>query len=150
VEIANASDLVHEYANITSGIWTYKTWQYIPSSLNGQTYFILMNQYDDAGTTLNWSTEVMFDGATDLLVNDGITGGSLPIQYDQWVEIQVTIDMNANTQQFYYGGSLLFQGSWTEEVSGGGIRNLAAVDLFANSATAVYYDDMSLGLQGKE
>jgi hypothetical protein len=43
---------------------------------------------------------------------------------------------------------LLFSGTWTEEVSGGGILSIAAADMFANGSTSVYYDDMSLAEQG--
>ncbi|HSM15208.1 MAG TPA: hypothetical protein VLA66_14155, partial [Thermoanaerobaculia bacterium] len=44
----------------------------------------------------------------------------------------------------YYNGSQLYTGSWSGEVSGGGVVNIAAVDLFANGATSAYYDDISL------
>lgn len=144
VEIAGASDLVHEYTGATSGLWTYTANQYIPSTVSGITYFILLNSYDDAGIDLNWSLELQFDTTTDTLINDGPDGGTLPITYDQWVEISVVIDLDADTQTVYYGGDLLFTGSWTDGMSGGGVLNIAAVDLYANSATSVYYDDLSL------
>ncbi len=142
--ILGASDLVHEYAGYSTGQWTYTAWQFIPADFTGVTYFILLNSYDDAGTTLNWSTEVAFDESTGLVSNDGPDGGTLPMITDQWVQIRVEIDLNADLQKFYYGDSLLFQGSWTNGMSGGGVLNIAAVDLFANNASVVYYDDLSL------
>lgn len=144
VAILGASDLVHEYSGYTSGVWTYSAWQYIPAAATGQTYFILLNQYDDAGATNNWSLEVLFDLNTNVITNDGPAGGTLPILNDQWVEIREVIDFGANTQTFFYGGDVLFTGSWTEGMSGGGILNLAAVDLFANNADVIYYDDIAL------
>jgi uncharacterized repeat protein (TIGR01451 family) len=144
VAIELGSDLVHEYTGYTSGKWTYTAWQYIPTDFSGQTYFILLNQYDDAGVNLNWSLEVLFDSATGLLTNDGPDGGTLPMLKEQWVELRVEIDLDANTQSFFYGDDLLFTGSWTEGMSGGGILNINAVDLFANGASVVYYDDISL------
>jgi N-acetylneuraminic acid mutarotase len=145
VEIAGASDLVHEYSGYTTGSWTYTAWQYIPASLTGQTYFILLNSYDDAGSNLNWSLEMQFDSTTDTVYNDGLAGGTLPMIYDQWVEIRVEIDLDADTQTVFYGGDLLFTGSWTEGMSGSGALNIAAVDLYAGSgASAIYYDDISL------
>ncbi|MCA9870115.1 MAG: hypothetical protein KC487_07020, partial [Anaerolineae bacterium] len=48
------------------------------------------------------------------------------------------------TQTFYYDNQVLYTGSWSEGVSGGGSINIAAVDLFANGASTVYYDDLSL------
>jgi hypothetical protein len=144
IDILGASDLVHEYSGYTSGAWVYTAWQYIPGSFTGDTFFILMNQYDDAGATNNWSTQVHFNSATGQVINDGTSGGTLNYVTDQWVEIRVEIDLDANTQLFFYDGNLLFAGTWTEELSGGGIAAIGAVDLFANGASSVYYDDMSL------
>ncbi|MCI0396153.1 MAG: DUF11 domain-containing protein [Chloroflexi bacterium] len=143
VDILGASDLVHEYEWPTSGQWTYTAWQYIPGNLTGVTYFIMLNIYNDGGP-YNWSTQVNFDSVSDMVINDGISGGTAPIVYDQWVEIRVEIDLTADTQTFYYNGTQLYSGTWTGEVSGGGIAVIDAVDLFANNASSVYYDDISL------
>ncbi|MCA9869645.1 MAG: hypothetical protein KC487_04600, partial [Anaerolineae bacterium] len=142
-DILGATDLVHQYSGYTSGQWVYTAWQYVPTSFIGQSYFILLNTYNSGGP-YNWSTEVVFDGGSDLVSNDGISGGVLPLVRGQWVEIRVEIDLDANTQSFYYDNQLLFSGTWTEEQSGGGAVNIGAVDLFANGATSVFYDDMSL------
>jgi hypothetical protein len=135
VQILGASDLVHEYAGFTSGTWTYTTWQYVPSGYSGQTYFIMLNSYDDAGANLNWSTQVYFDSASGQVVNSGASGGTLPLIIGAWVELRVEIDLDNDTQAFYYDDQLLYQGTWTDEVSGGGVLNIGAVDLFANSAS---------------
>jgi len=147
VNINTTSDLVHEYSE-TSGLWTYTAWQYIPSGYAGQSYFILLNQYDDAGATNNWSTQICFDSSTGL-VRDDVPGNctgtpTLSIVFDQWVELRVEIDLDADTQAFYYNDQLLYTDTWTEHVSGGGITAIGAVDLFANGADPVYYDDLSL------
>jgi hypothetical protein len=39
---------------------------------------------------------------------------------------------------------MLYQDTWTGHISGGGAVNIGAVDLFANSASPVYYDDFFL------
>jgi len=144
VAIVGASDLVHEYSGFNTGVWTYTTWQYIPTDFTGTTSFILLNQYDDSGATNNWSTEISFDNAAGVVSNDGPAGGELPLVKGEWVEIRVEIDLANDIQSFYYGGDLLFTGSWKDGMSGGGIANIAAVDLFANNASVVYYDDISL------
>jgi len=140
--ITGASDLVHTYSNANSGLWIYTAWQYIPTGVTGGSYFILLNQYTDGGP-YNWSTQVRFDADTNQVVNEGVTGGSLSLIRDRWVEIRVEIDLDSYTQHFYYDGDLLFQGSWTNEQSGSGSLNIAAVDLFANTGTA-YYDNLSM------
>lgn len=144
VNISSSADMVHEYDAVTSGAWVYKAWQYIPSGFLGESYFIMLNQYNDAGTTMNWSTQVSFNSGTNLVLNTGATGGSLPLIKDSWVQLRLEIDLTNDTSAFYYGGQLLYQGTWTGEVSGSGILNLAAINLFANGATPIYYDDLSL------
>ena len=143
-EILGPSDLVHEFSGYTDGIWYFTAWQYVPSDFSGESYFILLNQYDDAGTNLNWSTQVKFDSALDLVVSEGESTDTLPLIRGEWVEIRVEIDLFNDIQRFYYGDDLLYQVTWTDGVSGDGILNIAAVDLFANGASAVYYDDLSL------
>ncbi len=145
VDIVGLSDLVHEYSGYNAGYWTYTAWQYIPSPLSGETYFIMLNQYDDAGATNNWSVQVHFNGASGLVIADGVgAGATLPLITDQWVEIRLEIDLEGDNQAFYYDNQLLYQGSWTDGLSGGGILNIGAVDLFANGASSAYYDDLSL------
>ena len=144
VNINSTADLVHEYDAITSGEWVYTAWQYIPSDFLGESYFILLNQYNDAGTPMNWSVQVSFNSGTNEVFNTGVTGGTLPLIKDAWVQLRLEIDLTSDTCAFYYGGQLLYAGTWTNEVSGAGISNLAAVDLFANGATPIYYDDFSL------
>ncbi len=144
VDIVGVSDLVHEYADYTSGQWAFTAWIYVPGgTTNGPTYFILLNSYDDAGATNNWSTQVWFDAVAGVVQSDS-DGSFLPLVTDAWVEIRVVIDLDANTQDFYYDGQLLYSFSWTEGISGGGVLNIGAVDLFANFASSVYYDDISL------
>ena len=144
VDILGASDLVHSYSGYTSGVWTYTAWQYIPTDFDGTTYFILLNTYTNGGADTNWSTQVNFNSATGLVTNDGSAGGTLPMITGQWVEIRDEINLDSDTQSFYYGGDLLFSGSWSDGMSGGGAVNIAAVDLFANSASSVFYDDISI------
>jgi hypothetical protein len=142
--IAGAADSVHEYTGYNTGFWSYKAMQYIPTDFTGETYFILLNSYDDAATNLNWSVQVSFNGATNTVLNNGITGGTLPMVKGQWVEIRVDIDLLNDAQSFYYGGNLLYSSTWTDENTGGGALNIGAVDLYANTASVVYYDDMAL------
>ncbi|MEZ4642507.1 MAG: hypothetical protein R3E31_07165 [Chloroflexota bacterium] len=59
-------------------------------------------------------------------------------------EIRIEIDLLNDTQEFYYNNVLLYSGTWSAEVSGGGALSIAAVDLYANGASPIYYDDLSL------
>lgn len=141
VDIVANADLVHEYAGKTTGQWVYTAWQYIPSSFVGQTYFILLNTYSDGGAK-NWSSQVLFDSSG--VVHSDFDGAELPLITNEWVELRVEIDLDADSQTFLYGGTELYTKSWSEGVSGGGALNIGAVDLFANGASSIYYDNMSL------
>src|SRR5690606_8360463 len=140
VAIAGSSDLVHTYTNYISGTWTYSAWQYVPVGFSGKTYFILMNAYPYTSGA-SWSVQVWFDSASGTVHND-FGGLTLPLITGRWVKLQVDIDLDADRQRFFYDGQLLYQTSWSA-ASGAGIKNIGAVDLFANGASPVYYDDIS-------
>jgi hypothetical protein len=145
VEIATDADLVHEYG-YTSGNYTFKTYVYIPGDFVGQSYFIMLSDYvDGAGAGNQWAVqfrmdsdlgvvEYEFDGVQDVLITD------------QWIELRVEIDLDNDWHQFYYDGLLLHEKAWTAGPNnqGTGFLKIAAVDLFANGASPVYYDDFTL------
>lgn len=142
LEIDSTDDPVHEYSGHTSGQWVYTAWQYIPAGFVGRSYLILLNTYSDGGAK-NWSSQVQFDSPTNLVRSD-FDGNTLALVRGRWVEIRVEIDLDTDQQQFYYDGNVLVTKSWRNGVSGGGLQNIAAVDLYGNGASPVYYDNLSL------
>jgi PKD repeat protein len=142
VAIASNSDLVQEYTFATSGKWIYTAWQFIPTNFAGKQYFVLMNTYQAGGSQL-WSAQVWMDTGIGKVGSD-FDGAKLPLVKGRWVELRVEIDLTADVQKFYYDNQFLYQKSWTAGVSGSGARSIAAVDLYANGTSAVYYDDISL------
>jgi len=147
VDIKDASDLVHEYTGYTTGIWVYTAWQYIPTDFSGETYFILLDQYDGGGSGTDWAVQVHFNADTDLVTSDFYGLTTLPVIYGRWVEFRCVIDFDSDWLEIYYDNELLDEHAWTDSIQGSpgsAILNLAAVDLFANSASTVYYDDISL------
>ncbi|MBN1280386.1 MAG: PKD domain-containing protein, partial [Candidatus Thermoplasmatota archaeon] len=145
VQIDLGADLVHEYTGYSSGEWVYTAWQYIPNDFVGMSYFIMLSAYDDAGATNVWTVQISFDSELDLVTTE-FNGFTLPLTYGQWVEIRCEIDLTTDWLKMYYNGMLLDEHAWTDTVQGGGggTLNIAAVDLFANGASPVYYDDISL------
>lgn len=142
VDINGPSDLVHEFSGFTTGQWTVTGWSYVPGNFSGQSYFILLNTYADGGPN-NWSTQIRLDSGLGQIVSEN-EGAALPLVYDTWVPLSVDVDLSANTQDIYYNNQLLSSKSWTEGVSGGGVLNIGAIDLFANFATSVYWDDVTI------
>jgi hypothetical protein len=151
VEIAVASDLVHEYEGYSSGQWIYTAWQYIPLDFEGISYFIMLCGYDGGGSGTVWVVQVHFDSELDTVVSE-FNNEELPVIYGEWVEIRVEIDLDGDWMDIFYGGDLLASHAYTDTVqgTGGGSLNIAAVDLFANGATPVYYDDISLLPPGED
>jgi hypothetical protein len=146
VEIVADVDLVREYSGYTVGNYTFKTYVYIPDDFVGQSYFIMLSDYTDgAGQNNKWAVQLRMDSDLGVVEyeHDGIQDVLIT---GQWIEIRVEIDLDNDWHQFYWDGLLLAEKAWTAGPNNGGdgFLNIAAVDLFANGATAVYYDDMTL------
>ena len=139
--VAGNADIVQSFSGYTNGIWNLVTWMLIPGNFIGETYFIALNTYQPNGAQ-NWSVQVRFSGG--LIQTDSAGGETMPYVTDQWAEVRLVIDLQSNLQTFYYNGAVLYQASWTEGVSGGGALDIGAIDLFANGASEVFYDEMSL------
>lgn len=151
VAIATTSDLVQPFSGYTSGTWILTARQFIPSSFSGSSYFIVQNRYNDAGTDLSWSVQVIFNSALGTVANDvgGANPGSTTYVTDAWANLRLVIDLDANQQTFIYNGTPVYSGSWTAQFtpnvgSGPGTLTIGAIDLFASGASVIYYDDLSL------
>ncbi len=148
LDVMGDSDTVYRFdqnhGSINCGQWSVSTMAYVPTAMTGTSYFILLNEY---GAGLNWSTQVNMDNATGSVTDDG-SGNTLPLTNDAWFEIRVDIDLDNDTQDFYVGGDLLYSGTWTGYISSGGQLELQAMDLFANGATSIYFDDFAFEQTG--
>ncbi|MCJ7696964.1 MAG: PKD domain-containing protein, partial [Thermoplasmata archaeon] len=143
----NSADMVHEYNDINSGIWTYTAYQYVPSAMTGNTFFILMNTYvTGVHNSPDWSLQLVSSATAGDIHDYDDTAASLPLVTDAWAKIQVVIDLVTDWQTITYNDVQLQAKGWTDGVSPGGALNLACVDLYADQAasTSVYWDDMSV------
>jgi len=62
-----------------------------------------------------------------------------------WREVRVELDFVSDGQKVYYNDVLWLSKSWAQGMgSGGGLHALDAVDLWEESGSAVYYDDLSV------
>jgi len=138
VEIVPAADLVHEF-DVTGGTWILTAMQYIPSGTSGVSWFILLNTYSDNGTQ-DWSVQTQFDLAAGTIVSSYDSGTLATIVYDQWVEIKCVIDLDNNTVDEYYNGELITTHQWDNDQH----NTLQVIDLYGNSASSIYYDDIKI------
>jgi hypothetical protein len=146
VEITDAVDLVHEFSGYNSGKWTFNAWNYIPDDYSGDASFLLLNTYTDGGPHENnhWSNALTFNSVSGNV--ESWSGESLPMVFNDWIEIRVEIDFDTDFQRIYYDDALLVGKSWTGGVEPGGALNLACVDLFSgpSSSTEIFFDDLSI------
>jgi hypothetical protein len=136
VEIISTADLVHQF-DLKGGKWEFTVMQYIPSGTTGTTYFILLNTYSDGGTK-DWSVQTQFNMDTGAI--SYWHGGSAQILYDRWIELKYVIDLDNNTVDKYYNGEFVVTDTWDDNNHG----TLQAIDLYGNSASSVYYDDIKI------
>ena len=142
-----ASDMVHQYSGYDTGTWVYTAWVYVPSTMTGRQFLILMNKYVELNHVLqDWSLQVEFSAEQGYIRDYDNTAASLPLVTDQWMEIRAVIDLEADVDTVYYGGTQFIQKSWTAGVSPGGQKNIACVDLWGGdvTSTSCYWDDLSL------
>ena len=139
VAIAGGSDLVHQYSGMDSGRWLYSAKQYVPSTSSGSSYFILMNSYNDGGP-YSWAVQTYFNMANSTVVAEAGVG-SLGLIKDRWVPLLFDINLAANSVTEYYNGQMLSTHPWQ---ASGPVIGLRAVDLYANGAGPVYYDDIAI------
>jgi len=141
VECKLASDLVQPNLGATSGQWTLIAYHLIAENNNAITYFIGNNEYNGDGRTAQWSIEVAFSPNGGLVLDDfRPEANQINVKIGEWVELRFEIDLDANTMQSYYGGTLLSEGTYA--IRGGAVE-LQNIDLFSNGPTE-YFDDISL------
>ena len=137
LDIAGGSDLVYDGWDFTSGVISFNIKQYIPSVATGMTYCILLNEHF---TTPDWAMELAFDlDAGTVIANMDNSLGSFNILTDQWARIKADINLDNNTVNVYYEGTLIRSGQWSSASV-----QLTTVDLYANGADTVYYDDVNI------
>jgi len=153
--VEGAADIVHQFAGLTTGTWYAKVQTYVPSTQSGELFFIILNRYDGgtcAGTDCNWSVQLAMCNtgcvttganpgfATNLGGSDIAGTGSTALLTNQWVEVLVEINLDANQYSIWYNGILLDVLGWTVT----GDINIACFDLFSNGSTESYMDSVWL------
>jgi PKD repeat protein len=138
------SDEVQVLAEVASGRWTARAMTYVPSTMGGDAYFILLNTYAHGGAK-NWSTQVRFNVATVTSLGGSDFGrpptSTRPTITDEWVEIRVEIDLDTNSQTIFYGGEPLDEAHTWQAT---GINEIQCMDLYSDTADGFYYDEVAL------
>lgn len=136
IAIIETSDVVQTFSDST-GEYEMTAWCWVPSGSIGQQYFIMLNQYWP--DTNNWSVQLEFDSDAGNVV-DYYSSSSTPIINDQWVEVRVEIYLDLNSYDIYYNDNFLASNNWQS----GGSNRIAALDLFSDGGSPIYWDDLEL------
>jgi hypothetical protein len=133
------------------GKWTFSTMTFVPAANKaGETYFNLMNTFDDANGIYKWShvgvhwmMDANHEKADKVFNDDTPAGDELDLIYDQWVEVTAEIDLINNLCEVFYGGVSL---SAAAEWSGEPVLGIDVMDIYpiSGDASVMYYDDISL------
>jgi len=147
-DIKGASDLVREYS-ISGGAWTYSGNVFVPTAHTGTSFFILMSDYNDAGTNMHWSVQMNFNSTTGFVTDSSPNGGVVtPVGLikGQWVPFSVDFNLVADTKVVWYNGQQVLSSRWRDAAggAGGATLSLGAVDLYANNTSSVFYDDLAV------
>lgn len=149
MQMTVGTDAVHRF-NISGGQWDVSVWTFIPTG-TGDAFFIMMNQYGES-TTDNWSVQIRLSGDTTLgaVVESQFDSATLPAILDQWVELRLEIDLDADlVNSFYNGQPLGVNLTWSANVSGNGTPTIACIDLYSSSSEGARWDDLSLQAAGE-
>lgn len=125
---------------MAGGKWTLSIKQYIPSTSTGNSYFLLLNTYNDLGP-YSWSVQIQNNMDTGKVISDMGEGATLDMVKDAWVEYRIEIDFDTNTVKEYDNNQFLSTHAWQD---GTGLNELAVIDLYANNSDPVYYDDLNV------
>ncbi len=138
------TDVLMQYANMHefSGCYQLSIYSFLPGTHIGESYFILMSQYNEEGRT-TWAVQMHFNAASGRVCAD-FGGDCLPAILDQWVEIRVDIDFENDLHQIYDGGQPVFPEpkSWKNAMNGGNPPQVGALNLYANRVCCHYFDDL--------
>jgi len=110
-------------------------------------YFNLLQEF--AGTTSQWGMQAYFDAGGLGLVDAGAAGaGVFNFNYDEWIDVKISIDMNADWADMYVNEEMIVGWVWSSGSFGTGTLNqLGAMNLYAwaeNGTPKCYFDDIML------
>lgn len=103
---------------------------YVPAGAVGTAWVIMLNRYP---TNNNWSLQVHLNADAGVVHSVEPSGGTdLPLIFDEWINVVICIDLDADMQHVYYGGQHLVTGPWI----GNGDAVIANIDLYAGEPTS--------------
>ncbi|MCB0806784.1 MAG: choice-of-anchor J domain-containing protein, partial [Bacteroidales bacterium] len=122
VEITGTNDLVYVMPNYTNGYFEITFDLFVPTG--GDAYFNTLQEF--AGTASSWGMQVYF-GETNPGEGNLDAGGALAqlftFDYDTWMAVKVTVDLDNDWGEFYLDDVLIHGWQWSTGSFGTGDLN---------------------------
>ncbi len=116
VFVDDGNDFYRPHGSLTSGSWGMTFMMYIPNNKSGYFNTLAVNP-----PNTNWGMQVYFDqGGAASVDADGESSAVFSYNYDTWVEAKVIVDLDQDSAQFFYDGSLIRAWRWTAGTFGDG------------------------------
>ena len=145
-------DIVQVFSGVDSGVWYAKFRVFIPSTMTGDLYFIILDTYAHGSPDKHWAVQMVMcvtgcgdNGLPGFIHNYGGSdfpgGETAPLVIDDWAEIVVEVDLDASIYNAWYDGTqFVIDAIWQST----GLNEIQAFDLFSESNLEGYYDDVWL------
>lgn len=154
LEVQPQSNVVREFETELTE-YLFMTWLFIPPGFQSGgpdpyagSHLRLLDQYADEGP-VHFAFDMQIDGNDNQVkfyCGNGNPVAQVPYVVDQWVPIEVVVDLENDHCQVFYDQQFICEYAWTAGAfgDGAGDLNIAAIDLFGNGSAPVFYDDMVL------
>jgi hypothetical protein len=138
--VGNRDDLVRNWPKLTTGKWVLSVMQYCPSDkqTTGIVYFGILTEYDGVAGTKAWIGELRANFAAGKAYYSWNSTIQVDLVYDEWVELRLEVDLDAQVADFYYNNVFL-------ATAASPVPSLVGVNIFPEpSIEAVYFDDLRI------
>ncbi|MCF8366213.1 MAG: hypothetical protein K9H16_10540, partial [Bacteroidales bacterium] len=141
------NDFVMLFGDKTAGKYSVDFYMYIPSGFVG--YYNVLQSWGPGGAGATWGLEIYFNpgGIAELTAANTTPYETFNYPYDTWFHMENIINLNIDEATLLVDGTEVATWEWSLGASGGGINQLAAMDIYAaatNGTPKFYIDDIQL------
>ncbi|MEO1278659.1 MAG: GC-type dockerin domain-anchored protein, partial [Planctomycetota bacterium] len=142
-------DMVQTF-ELTSGQHVLTVQTLVPAGASGRGWIAMLSEFP---APYNWALNLMFDADAGVIRDEQDAGLSTALVFGEWAELEVVIDLDADTVDATYNGVPFITGkSWTLGVPPSGPATFRALDFYADEppsaggrgTSGMYFDDIVL------
>ncbi len=135
---SNVSDLILIMNDYTEGAFEVELNMYVPTGGHG--YYNLQKS-TTPGEEWAFQLDLPADG-TAIVDAGGFGAAEFTFAFDQWLDLLVRVDLDADWATFYYNGTMIIEYQWSLGTDGvEGLHTLGGMNVYANGVDALFYID---------